>query len=316
MIDSYYLDSQIRDDFTCTKACYTHNTTTSTPDTNPQCTHTYDHISQQLDSQADAEQQQTLYTNEADASLFTTDTSIQCTFNIIPLNLETEPEEGMNDIPQNNTGIHFYSKHKYRDTFGDAHIQYHYFDNGDAFIYKDKYTALLQQELQNLYWYLHDPITTKSYQISIDMGIETMPHAMYFSVNTHTVTKINHVPYQTIHYDDKGMFPAQLMDDTPIQVFIDNKATLSILPISTCNKHPILQKYPKTKSITPIHTGSGTIELHSWIEIPLKLANQTIQIKVFVCDSECPYDILIGRTSLAHLSAWQDYTTNFHPNSS
>ena len=35
MIGSYYLDSQIRDDFTCTKACYTHNTTASTPDTNP-----------------------------------------------------------------------------------------------------------------------------------------------------------------------------------------------------------------------------------------------------------------------------------------
>ena len=29
-----------------------------------------------------------------------------------------------------------------------------------------------------------------------------------------------------------------------------------------------------------------------------------------VCDLECPYDILIGRTSLAHLSAWQDYTAN------
>ena len=27
-------------------------------------------------------------------------------------------------------------------------------------------------------------------------------------------------------------------------------------------------------------------------------------------DSECPYDILIGRTSLAHLSAWQDYAAN------
>ena len=78
VMDSYYLDSQIRDDFTCTKACYTHNTNTSTPDTNPQCTHTYDHISQQqLESLADAEQ---LYTNEADASLFTTDTSTQCAF--------------------------------------------------------------------------------------------------------------------------------------------------------------------------------------------------------------------------------------------
>ena len=107
---------------------------------------------------------------------------------------------------------------KYRDTFGDAHIQYHDFHNGDAFIYKDKYTALLQQELQNPYWCLHDQITTKSYQISSDMDIETMPHAMYFTGNTDTVTKINNVPYQTIHYNDKGMFPAQLMDDIPIQV--------------------------------------------------------------------------------------------------
>ena len=208
-----------------------------------------------------------LFTNEADASLFTTDTSTQYAFNILPSNLETESVEDTNDTPENNTGIHFYSKHKYRDTFGDAHVQYHDFDNGDAFVYNDKYTALLKQELQNPFWCLHDPITTKSYQISTDMVIETMPHIMYFSGNTNTVTKINHVPYQTIQYDDKGMFPAQLMDNTPIQVFIDNGTTPSILPLSTYNKHPILQKYPKTKSTTPIHTGGGTVESHFWIEL-------------------------------------------------
>ena len=142
------------------------------------------------------------------------------------------------------------------------------------------------------------------------MDIETMPHAMYFSGNTHTVTKINHVPYQTIQYDDKGMFPAQLMEDIPIQVFIDNGATPSILPLSTYNKHPILQKYPKTKSTTPIHIGGSTIESYFRIELLLKFKNQTIQIKVLVCDSECPCDILISRTSLAHLSAWQDYAMN------
>ena len=106
------------------------------------------------------------------------------------------------------------------------------------------------------------------------MDIETMPYAMHFDGNASTVTKINHIPYQTIQYNDKGMFPAQLMDDTPI------------------------------------HTGGGTIELHFWIELPSKLDNQTIQIKVLVCDSECPHDILLGRTSLAHLSTWQDYANN------
>ena len=128
----------------------------------------------------------------------------------------------------------------------------------------------------------------------MEMDIETMPHAMYFSGNAETVTKINHVPYQTVQYDDKGMFPAQVIDDTPIQVFIDNGATPSILPISTYNKHPVLQKYPKTKSTKPIDIGGGTIESHFWIELSLKLENQVIQIKVLVCNSECPYNILIG----------------------
>ena len=141
------------------------------------------------------------------------------------------------------------------------------FNNGDALTFKDKYTPLLQQELQNPYWCLHDPITTKSYQISSEMDVETMPHAMYFSGSIEAVTKINHVPYQTIEYDDKGKFQVKFMDDTQVQIFIDNGATPSILPLSTYNKYPILQKYPKTESYTPIHTGRGMIESHFWIEI-------------------------------------------------
>ena len=62
--------------------------------------------------------------------------------------------------------------------------------------------------IQTQYFCAYHTITTKSYQISTDMDIETMPHTMYFFGNTHTVTKINHVPYQTIQYNDKGMFPA------------------------------------------------------------------------------------------------------------
>ena len=75
-------------------------------------------------------------------------------------------------------GIHLLNKHKYRDVFGDSNIQYHDFKNGDTLTFKEKYTALLQQELQNPYWCLHDHITTKSYQISSEMDIETMPHVI------------------------------------------------------------------------------------------------------------------------------------------
>ena len=141
VIDSYYLDSQIRVDFTSTKACYAHNNTNNILDMRPQCTHTHHHISQQPDSLADTKQQHKVYTSEVDASLFTSDTSTQCAFNIIPSNLEPETDKLMEKTPQHNTGIHFHSKHKYRDTLGDAHIQYHNFDNGDAFTYKDKYIA-------------------------------------------------------------------------------------------------------------------------------------------------------------------------------
>ena len=58
------------------------------------------------------------------------------------------------------------------------------------------------------------------------------------------------------------MFPAKLMDDTPIQVFINNGTTPSIFLMSTYNKYPVLQKYPKNKSTTPIYTGGGTIMSH------------------------------------------------------
>ena len=208
-------------------------------------------------------------------------------------------------------GIHSQSKHKHRNVFGDSNIQYHDFNNGDALTFKDKYTALLQQKLQNHYWCLHETIMTKSYQIYSEMDIETMPHAMYFSDSIKAVTKINHVPYQTIEYDDKGMFQVKLMDDTQVQIFIDNGATPSILPLSIYNKYPILWKYPNTESYTPIHTEGGMIESHFWIEIPLKLNNQVIQIKGLVCESECPYDIVLGHTSLAQLSAWQDYASKW-----
>ena len=105
------------------------------------------------------------------------------------------------------------------------------------------------------------------------------------------------------------MFQVKLMNNTQVQIFIDNGATPSILPLSIHNKYPILQKYPKTESHTPIHMGGSMIESHFWIEILLKLSNQVIQIKTLVYDSECPYDIVLGHTSLVQLSAWQDYVS-------
>ena len=97
-----------------------------------------------------------------DASLFTTDTTTSCDYNISinMSNLNNSHENKAHTIQSR--GIHSKSKHKCRDVFGNSNIQYHDFDYGVAFTFTDKYTALLQQELQNPYWCLHDPITTKS----------------------------------------------------------------------------------------------------------------------------------------------------------
>ena len=95
-----------------------------------------------------------------------------------------------------------------------------------------------------------------------------------------------------------------------MEIFIDNEATLSILPLHNYNKFPILHTYSKRESNTPIHTGGSLIKSHFWLEILLKLENQTVQIKALVCDSECPYDLILRCTSIAQLSAQQDYASH------
>ena len=295
IVDSYYLDSQIKDDFQCDPDCYLQHRDLTIEDYSNTCTHDYHHITQRVQDLSDSTQQNYLHSIEENMSSFADDTATPCDFNITDQHSDTENANDTNTcyVPKQ-PSIHSQQKHTYRNTFGESNIQYHDFDNQDSLTFSDKYTALLQQELQNPYWNLHDPIMTKSYQISKDMGIETMPHAMYFTGDSDRVTKINHVQYQTIVYNDNGMFTAKLMNDTPIEIFIDNGATPSILPSCTYNKFPILHTYPKTKSNTPIHTGGGLITSHFWLEIPLKLEHQTIQIKALVCNSECPYDLILG----------------------
>ena len=295
IVDSYYLDSQIKDDFQCNHDCYSQHRDPMIDSHSITCTHGYHHITQSIQDLSDSTQKNDLHSIEENASSFADDAGTLCDFSIVDHNSDTE---NINDththfVPKH-PGIHSQRKHAYRNTFGDSHIQYHNFDNQDSLTFTDKYMALIQQELQNPYWNLHDPIMTKSYQISKDMDIEMISHAMYFTGNLDTITKINHIPYQTIKYNDNSMFTTKLMNDTPIEIFIDNGATPSILSLCTYNKYPILHTYPKTESNTPIHTGGGLITSHFWLEIPLKLQHQTIQIKALVCDSECPYDLILG----------------------
>ena len=79
---SYYLDSQIKDDFMCDQNCHTKTQYKQQDQTITPCTHAYVHITQHIDNLEDPTQQHIVYTNEVDASLFTTDTTTTCEYNI------------------------------------------------------------------------------------------------------------------------------------------------------------------------------------------------------------------------------------------
>ena len=152
VINSYYLDSQIKDDFNCNQECYTDIQQTQQKQQLTPCTHAYDHITQHINNLDDSTQQNTLYIMEEDASLFTSDTSTPCDYNITKVVQNSDTISKGKSKFTTPMGIHSQSKHKYRNIFGDSNTQYHDFNNSDALTFKDKYTVLLQQELQNPYW--------------------------------------------------------------------------------------------------------------------------------------------------------------------
>ena len=167
IVDSYYLDSQIKDDFQCNHDCYSQHRDPMIDSYSPTCTHDYHHITQSVEDLSDSTQQNYLHSMETNVSSFADDANTLCDFSIVDHNADSENTKHTHThFTPKYPGIHSQRKHACRNIFGDSHIQYHNFDNQDSLTFKDKYTALLQQELQNPYWNLHDPITTKSYQIS------------------------------------------------------------------------------------------------------------------------------------------------------
>ena len=98
IVDSYYLDSQIKDDLQCDHDCYSqHNDPTINDHTNT-CTHEYHHIAQNTQDLSDNTQQNTLYSIEENMSLFIDDTTTPCDFNIIDQHPVTEQAHDTNTL--------------------------------------------------------------------------------------------------------------------------------------------------------------------------------------------------------------------------
>ena len=56
IVDSYYLDSQIKDDFQCNHDCYSHQWESTVDNHSISCTHAYNHIVQHIQDLSDSTQ--------------------------------------------------------------------------------------------------------------------------------------------------------------------------------------------------------------------------------------------------------------------
>ena len=90
IVDSYYLDSQIKDDFQCNHDCYSQYRDSMIDNHSNTGTHGYHHITQSVQDLSDSTKQNTLHSIEENASLFADDTATHCGFNIIDQNSDTE----------------------------------------------------------------------------------------------------------------------------------------------------------------------------------------------------------------------------------
>ena len=117
IVDSYYLDSQIKDDFQCDHDCYSQYRDLTNDSHSNVCTCDYHHITQSVQDLTDSTQQNKLYSMEENASSFADDTDIHCDFSIVDHHSDTENTNDTHTcLAPKYPGIHSQRKHAYRNT--------------------------------------------------------------------------------------------------------------------------------------------------------------------------------------------------------
>ena len=94
LVESYHLDSQIKDDFQCDLDCYIQTSQPTKQDYLNICTHDYQHITQNINDLSDTTQQNELYSSEESTLSFTDDTDTHCDYSI---STHTPDTENIND---------------------------------------------------------------------------------------------------------------------------------------------------------------------------------------------------------------------------
>ena len=90
IVDSYYLDSQIKDDFQCDQDCYSQYRDQTNDNHSNACTHDYHHITQSIQDLTDNTQQNSLHSMKENVSSFIDDTNTYCDYSITDHTSDTE----------------------------------------------------------------------------------------------------------------------------------------------------------------------------------------------------------------------------------
>ena len=108
IVDSYYLDSQIKDDFQSDHDCYSQHKDPTIDNHSNTCAHDFHHITQSVQDLSGSTQQNNLHSIEENASLFADNTATPCDFNIIDQHsvIENANDTNTHYVPKQ-PSIHF-----------------------------------------------------------------------------------------------------------------------------------------------------------------------------------------------------------------
>ena len=113
IVESYHLDSQIKDDFQCDPDCYTLTNQLTKDDYLNICTHDYQHIAQHIDNLSNPIQQNKLYSSEESALSFTDNTDMHCNYNISAHNSDILNIDDTYKNLHQNTQLHIHNENMY-----------------------------------------------------------------------------------------------------------------------------------------------------------------------------------------------------------
>ena len=305
-IESYNFLTEIANENGCTAKCYYHELFEN--DNTLECECRLPHTEYKLSDKFDRNETTLLetYNTDTNESEFHTESAQQCNIHVHDLN-ETEPESGR---ASQHEDTHYFRQYTTNLPNYD-HIYYHGLNNlvtgsnaneiQKDILENDEYVDIMQSIDAETYMYKHD----------VEYSQDTV-RSMYLTGTQSGTVYVNDIAYQKLKYGKYNEISGTIGNKYKVTILVDNGATYSILSTKAYKNMPQLKYIPKIPLAgdLTINTGNGSIKCHFWIEIPVKIQEVELQLRLLVCDTQATADILLGKNTLQELSAWQDYTNN------